>query len=85
MITNEQSIVSIDGIGFPVPAALTRCTRIYDLVGLPSISIPVGFSSNGLPIGMQIAGRPFDEALVLRVAEAYERHIYRQTQWPAVN
>jgi aspartyl-tRNA(Asn)/glutamyl-tRNA(Gln) amidotransferase subunit A len=55
------------------------------MVGLPSISIPVGFSSKGLPVGMQIAGRPFDEALVLRVAEVYERHIYRQTPWPAVN
>ena len=81
----EQSTVSIDGTDVPVCAALTHCTRIYDLVGLPSITVPVGFSSKGLPVGMQIAGRPFDEAMVLRVAGAYERHIYQQTQWPALS
>jgi aspartyl-tRNA(Asn)/glutamyl-tRNA(Gln) amidotransferase subunit A len=54
-------------------ASLTRFTRHFNIVGLPAISIPCGFTSDSLPIGMQIAGKPFDEATVLRVAHAYEQ------------
>ena len=43
------------------------------LAGLPGISIPAGFSRAGLPMGLQILGKPFDEATVLRVARAFER------------
>lgn len=42
------------------------------LAGIPAISIPCGFSQHGLPIGLQIMGRPFEEETVLRVARAYE-------------
>lgn len=42
------------------------------LAGIPAISVPCGFSQHGLPIGMQIMGRPFEEETVLRVARAYE-------------
>lgn len=42
------------------------------LAGLPAISLPSGLSPEGLPIGLQLVGRPFDEATVLRVAAAYE-------------
>jgi aspartyl-tRNA(Asn)/glutamyl-tRNA(Gln) amidotransferase subunit A len=44
-----------------------------NLAGLPAVSIPCGFTSGGLPIGMQLTGRMFDEADVLRIADAYER------------
>jgi aspartyl-tRNA(Asn)/glutamyl-tRNA(Gln) amidotransferase subunit A len=57
--------------------AILRLMRPFNLTGLPAISIPCGFSATGLPIGLQIAGKPFDEATVLRVAHAYER----QTHW----
>ena len=57
-----------------VPSALTRFTRIYNLVGIPCLSICCGFSSSGMPIGLQIAGKPFGEATVLKVAHAYEVH-----------
>jgi len=43
-----------------------------NLAGLPGISIPCGFTSGGLPIGLQFLGRPFDEETILRVAHAYE-------------
>jgi aspartyl-tRNA(Asn)/glutamyl-tRNA(Gln) amidotransferase subunit A len=43
------------------------------LAGLPAISVPCGFTSSGLPIGMQLTGRMFDEPTVLRTADAYER------------
>jgi len=53
--------------------AFLRFAIPYDLTGMPSISIPCGFGTNGLPIGLQIAGRPFAESTVLRVASAYEK------------
>jgi len=81
----EESTVRLDDDDVPTGVALTRCTRIYNLVGLPSVSVPVGLSRAGLPIGIQIAGRPFGEELVLRVADAYERHIYPPSEWPALD
>ncbi len=47
-------------------------TTSINLAGLPALSIPCGFDSSGLPIGLQIVGRPFDEASVLRAGHAYE-------------
>ena len=44
-----------------------------NLAGLPAISVPCGFTADGLPIGLQLTGRPFDEATLLRIADAYER------------
>ncbi|HZA51720.1 MAG TPA: Asp-tRNA(Asn)/Glu-tRNA(Gln) amidotransferase subunit GatA [Myxococcaceae bacterium] len=44
-----------------------------NLAGLPGMSIPCGFTRSGLPIGLQILGRPFEEARLLRTARAYER------------
>ena len=48
-----------------------------NLAGLPAVSVPCGFTAGGLPIGLQLTGRMFDEATLLRVAEAYER----DTHW----
>ena len=52
---------------------LRRLTSVFNLTGSPAISVPCGFTPAGLPIGLQIAGRHFDEATVQRVAHAYER------------
>ena len=52
-------------------------TLALSLAGLPGLSLPCGFDDEGLPIGLQIMGRAFDEATVLRVAHAYER----ATEW----
>jgi aspartyl-tRNA(Asn)/glutamyl-tRNA(Gln) amidotransferase subunit A len=51
-----------------------------NLVGLPAISVPCGFDSGRLPIGLQLTGRMFDEATLLRAADAYER----VTNWPTL-
>jgi aspartyl-tRNA(Asn)/glutamyl-tRNA(Gln) amidotransferase subunit A len=51
---------------------LPNCTQPFNVTGSPSISICNGFSRGGLPLAMQIIGRHFDEATVLRVAHAYE-------------
>jgi aspartyl-tRNA(Asn)/glutamyl-tRNA(Gln) amidotransferase subunit A len=47
-------------------------TVMADLVGIPAISVPCGTTREGLPLGMQILGRHFDESMVLRIAHAYE-------------
>lgn len=56
---------------------LTRFTAPFNLTGLPALSIPCGFDGVGLPIGMQIVGRPWSEAALLRAGYAYER----ATEW----
>lgn len=48
-------------------------TSPFNVTGAPAITIPCGFSETGLPLGMQIAGRPFEETTVLRAAHAYEQ------------
>jgi aspartyl-tRNA(Asn)/glutamyl-tRNA(Gln) amidotransferase subunit A len=52
-------------------------TPYWDLTGNPVISVPAGFTAGGLPLGVQLAGRPFDEATVLRAADAYQT----RTDW----
>jgi aspartyl-tRNA(Asn)/glutamyl-tRNA(Gln) amidotransferase subunit A len=50
-----------------------HCTRPFNYLGLPALSVPAGFTANGLPCGLQLVGRPFDEQTLLRAARAYER------------
>ena len=57
--------------------ALTQYTRPFNLNGFPAITVPCGFSKDGLPIGLQLAGKPFDEETLLRVAHVYEQ----ATEW----
>jgi aspartyl-tRNA(Asn)/glutamyl-tRNA(Gln) amidotransferase subunit A len=60
---------------------------VYSLAGLPALSIVCGFTSpgeGGLPLALQIAGRPFDEATVLRVAYAYEQNTEWHTRRPPI-
>ena len=73
----DATSVSIDGVSMPIIPALTRLTRLYNFVGLPAITVPCGFSLDGLPIGLQLAGKPFAEATILRLAHAYEAN----TEW----
>jgi aspartyl-tRNA(Asn)/glutamyl-tRNA(Gln) amidotransferase subunit A len=48
-------------------------TGHWNLTGLPAVAVPVGFSSTGLPLSMQVVGRPFAEATVLKLADALQR------------
>jgi aspartyl-tRNA(Asn)/glutamyl-tRNA(Gln) amidotransferase subunit A len=48
------------------------CTVTANLAGIPGISIPCGFSAGGLPIGLQLQARPFDEEHLLRAAYMYQ-------------
>jgi aspartyl-tRNA(Asn)/glutamyl-tRNA(Gln) amidotransferase subunit A len=66
----------VDGKKITIDDAF-RYTMPFDLLGLPAVSVPCGFSDEGFPIGLQLAGKAFDEATVLRAAHAYER----ATEW----
>jgi aspartyl-tRNA(Asn)/glutamyl-tRNA(Gln) amidotransferase subunit A len=52
---------------------LTRFTRPINYLGLPALAIPAGFTRAGLPVGMQLIGRSFDEAMLLRIGAAFQR------------
>jgi aspartyl-tRNA(Asn)/glutamyl-tRNA(Gln) amidotransferase subunit A len=52
---------------------VTHATRGINVLGLPAISVPAGFSKTGLPLAFQLVARPFAEGLLLRAADAYQR------------
>ena len=56
----------------PLVRAFLDLTLPFNLTGQPAISVPCGFTQAGLPIGLQLVGRPFDEATLFRAAAAYE-------------
>ncbi len=65
--------------------ALVRLTNPFNLTGLPAISVPCGFTTGGLPVGLQLIGPWFEEGFVLRAAYAYERATeWHQRQPPSI-
>ena len=60
-----------------VISGLNHCTRPFNYLGLPAIVVPAGFTKTGLPVALQLAARPFGEAGLLRIAQAYEN----ETNW----
>jgi aspartyl-tRNA(Asn)/glutamyl-tRNA(Gln) amidotransferase subunit A len=58
--------------------------RPFNMAGVPGVSVPCGFTANGLPLGVHVAGRPFEDGMVLRVAHAYERATEWHTRRPPV-
>lgn len=69
----EGQTIIVNGEAVFAPNLLTPNTNPFNLTGMPALSLPCGFTAGGLPIGLQIAGRRWDEATVLRIAAAYER------------
>lgn len=53
-------------------AGFTGLTRPFNTLGIPALSVPCGFDVNGAPIGMQLVGRPFDEATLYQIGHAYQ-------------
>lgn len=68
----EAEVVTIQGEQVSTRRALTMFTRLCNLSGHPTIAVPCGFDAAGLPLSMQIIGRPFDEATIVRIADHYE-------------
>ena len=64
--------------------AFASLTMPFNIAGLPTLALPCGFDADGLPISMQLAGRPFDEATVLRAGHAYEQATEWHKQRPPV-
>jgi aspartyl-tRNA(Asn)/glutamyl-tRNA(Gln) amidotransferase subunit A len=77
-----------EGREVDILATISRFTGLPSLAGLPSMSVTCGFSDDGLPIGMQLTGRPFDEATIFRIGHTYQEVTtwhQRQPMIPADN
>lgn len=66
-------VVIENGVPEDMLGAIMRFTGIPSLTGLPALSVPCGFDGDGMPIGMQIIGRPFTENYLLGIAAAYQK------------
>jgi aspartyl-tRNA(Asn)/glutamyl-tRNA(Gln) amidotransferase subunit A len=69
---DEPEITWPDGSQEAATDSYVRLSAPANVTGLPALSVPCGFTTGGLPIGMQILGRPFSEPTLLTVGEAYE-------------
>ena len=69
-----------DAVGDPMVTPLTVQTLPFNVSGHPALSVPAGVSAAGLPLSVQVVGRPFDEARVLRIGRAVER----LSEWESV-
>ncbi|QUI35475.1 amidase [Streptomyces alfalfae] len=69
----QTTVIWQDGTVESVSDAYVRLSAPADITGVPALTLPVGRDSAGLPIGMQLLGRPFGEDVVLRAGHAYER------------
>ncbi|MFP6688329.1 MAG: amidase [Alphaproteobacteria bacterium] len=68
-----QEEIDIRGETDLVFGAILRNTEPFDLTGLPALVVPCGIASDGMPMSLQIAGRPFDEAGVLKIGHAFQQ------------
>lgn len=69
----EGGVAALNDPGAVIADGPFNLLRLFALVGTPAVSVPAGFSPDGLPIGLTIAGRAYDEATVLQAASAFER------------
>jgi len=65
--------VRLDGVEVGTTDAITRVTGPFNLTGLPALVLPCGFTGGGLPVSLQLVGRPFAEADILAVGHAYQQ------------
>lgn len=63
---------------------LIRCTRPFNYLGLPALSVPCGFTAGTLPAGFQLAGRPFDEITLFRLGHAFQQATDHHRQAPSL-
>ena len=80
----DQEFVEVGGRTENALSLMSRLTRPFNLTGQPTISVPCGFTSEGMPIGMQLAGRMWEDAVVLRAAHAFEQATDWHTRSPII-
>lgn len=68
----EMKVMIEDGVEEDMLSAIMQFTGVPSLTGLPSLAVPCGFDSEGLPIGMQLIGKPFDEATLFQAGAAFQ-------------
>jgi aspartyl-tRNA(Asn)/glutamyl-tRNA(Gln) amidotransferase subunit A len=71
--TTKTPAGPLASVGYPQELGHAIFTGFFSFVGMPAMAIPMGFSSNGLPLSLQLAGRPWDEATVFKAADAFQR------------
>ncbi len=81
----ETKVVIENGVEEDMLSAIMQFTGVASLTGLPSLNVPCGFDPDGLPIGMQIIGRPFAEATLLRTGHAFQQATAFHTRAPALS
>jgi aspartyl-tRNA(Asn)/glutamyl-tRNA(Gln) amidotransferase subunit A len=80
----EMTVVIENGEQENMLSAIMQFTGVPSLTGLPSLNVPCGFDPDGLPVGMQIIGRPFGEATLFRVGAAYQSATAFHTRAPSL-
>jgi len=77
--------LNIDGELVDIFRGLVRITGTYNVTGFPAVSIPCGWTDDGLPVGLQLAGRPFEDGVVLAAARAFEHARGEALRLPGLN
>ncbi|HVY07612.1 MAG TPA: amidase [Burkholderiales bacterium] len=67
-----MKVIIENGVEEDMLSAIMQFTGVPSLTGLPSLNVPCGFDGDGLPVGMQIIGKPFDEAFLFRIGSAFQ-------------
>jgi aspartyl-tRNA(Asn)/glutamyl-tRNA(Gln) amidotransferase subunit A len=79
------TVVIEDGIEEDMLSAIMQFTGVPSLTGLPSLNVPCGFDGDGLPVGMQVIGKPFDEAMLFRIGAAFQAETEFHLRQPPLN
>ena len=70
---HDRMVAKIGDQELPLLDVVSRTTAVFNIVGIPTLTIPSGLDSEGLPMGIAIAARPFDEATMFRAAHAFQQ------------
>ena len=80
----EMKVIIENGIEEDMLSAIMQFTGVPSLTGLPSLAVPCGFDDDGLPVGMQLIGRPFDEATLFQAGAAFQAATSFHRQCPRI-
>ena len=80
----QETVTWSDGSEERITPLFVRLSAPANVIGLPAMAVPCGFTQAGLPVGFQVIGRPFDEVTVIRIGDAYQRMTDWHTRAPAL-